>query len=200
MNLYLKGFLQTIQSLVIKIILLSVVFLFSCLSSKQRIKKDQNIIITKEITKESKRYKDEIIYLDFNLNNYLIKFLKDNKLNENDSENNIFEKGALSIFDIKENSLESYVHKIKIDINNFNLPVNFLLKEKDSIKNNSISIITHYYRRNLFLSTPFFLKERKIGLIAFATGIEGSMQGGINIYQKINKKLSYYKTIQGWVE
>ena len=168
-------------------------------------------IINKEILRLNETYKNDKVYLDFNLNKYLIDFLEEKKVsNVVYSEFNNF-NGNLSLDEIKiifsDKSVKLLIEQIKtsnLKTEKLSLPKNINIsntkKEKSNIGNDGLKAIEFMSKKRIFLSKPAVTKDGAYSLVAYSTGTKDSMSGGIHIYKKTNNNWKFYTSVDGWIE
>ena len=154
--------------------------------SSKALKKDTTEIIKMELLRMQNVYdvKEEKVYLDFNLNDYMLSLFQVQKgLNPIELElgktlyNTLFNTKNIVFLNISKNMtlLPKNVHYN--DVNDD--------KEKVFISSNSL---VNY-------SSPIFIRD-KYCLVGFSFGSSGA----INLYVKENSKWVYKRSFDGWVE
>lgn len=195
---------QTLQFLVISL------FFISCSTLKQDIEQDKKIIIEKEIYRLLPFFKDETVYLDFNLNNNIKFYLEENKQNSNPHLKDYYLNNRLSDEDIKlifnEQEVDYLVKQLqqnKFNIYKLDLSKNIILndtqKEKENIKGNGLKSANYYTNKRIFLSIPVILKKGNYAIIAYSSGSIDSSSGGFRIYKRVNKERVFYEVITSWI-
>jgi len=173
----------------------------SCSSSKKHVdNSDSYELINIQIERNLVNFEGENSLLGFDINGYLVDYLKKIK-NDDFNASSLKNKIGVSIFD--EVFSTSEIKYLKGDNNQFDID-----SSKLTSHNNVELILEEVKKENqdidskfkIHLSYPKITSNSKYGLIAYAFGFTYSMEGGINLYEKKNGKWRFLKTIDYWVE
>ena len=158
----------------------------SCLSNKKTLEKNTIEIIEVEFSRVEMLYdlKKEKVYLDFNLNDYMLSlFQVQEGLNPIELElgkelyNTLFNTKDVVFLNMSKN-------KIVLPKNVYYKNVNRVEKEIFTLSNTLVNY-----------SSPIFIKDRYC-IVGFAFG----SSGGVNLYTKENGEWVYKRSFDGWVE